>query len=54
MGPSAKDMYDSANPVADAGHLLGHAAGGAAMGLEWAADNRLDGVHSEQYGVRLH
>jgi hypothetical protein len=44
-------MYSFNDPVFDAGHLTSHHGGGAAMGVEWSADNRLDGVHSERQGV---
>jgi hypothetical protein len=50
---SARNMYSFDHPVFDAGHLTSHHGGGAAMGVEWSADNRLDGVHTERQGIIL-
>jgi hypothetical protein len=48
---SAGNMYDPDHPIFDAGHLRSHHGGGAAMGVEWSPDNRLDGSKSEGKGV---
>ena len=44
-------MYDFNRPVSDAGHVTSQIGGGKAMGLEWAADNRLDGADTEGKGM---
>lgn len=48
---AAGNMYDPDHPIFDAGHLRSHHGGGAAMGVEWSPDNRLDGSKSEGKGV---
>lgn len=48
---SARDLYAFEHPIFDAGHVVSHHGGGRAMGVEWPADNRLDGTHSERKGV---